>query len=157
MCTCQVSQPGGRFGTRVPRYYFYILISLAKAPAYAGAFVVQEKRMTKEEIDYTKKCIREDVHRFYIWGRWKEVRRKVLEMDRHECQDCRREGRYTRATTVHHCQFLKKHPECALDIWYEFGGRKYRNLVSLCHECHEKRHGHRKNMEKKPLTEERWD
>lgn len=34
---------------------------------------------------------------------------------------------------------------------------KKRNLISLCHDCHEEVHGYRKKEEKKPLTEERWD
>ena len=114
-------------------------------------------RITQEEIIYTKECIRKDVHQFYIWSKWKRVREEVLKMDHYECQDCRAAGQYTKATTVHHCQFLKKHPEHALDIWYEFHEKKYRNLVSLCRECHEKRHGYRKPEEKKPLTEERWE
>ena len=78
-------------------------------------------------------------------------------MDHYECQDCRAEGRYTRATTVHHNQFVMHHPELALEVWYEFGGQQYRNLVSLCHDCHERRHGYRQKEAAEPLTEERWD
>lgn len=113
--------------------------------------------MTREEIDYVKQCLKEDVHRFYVWNKWKAKRQEVLQHDHFECQDCRADGRYRRATTVHHNQYLKKHPELALEEWYSFGGKQYRNLVSLCHECHEKRHGYRKQEEKQPLTEERWD
>lgn len=45
--------------------------------------------MTQEQIDYVKKCIREDIHRFYVWGPWKKVRREVLQMDHGECQRCK--------------------------------------------------------------------
>ena len=45
--------------------------------------------MTQEQIDYVKKCIREDIHRFYVWGPWKKVRREVLQMDHRECQRCK--------------------------------------------------------------------
>lgn len=113
--------------------------------------------MTQEEIRYVKKCIEEDIHRFYIWGPWKQIRKKVLKMDHGECQRCKAKGRYSRATTVHHENYVRKHPELALEIWYEWGGKKRRNLISLCRDCHEEVHGYRKPEEKKPLTEERWD
>lgn len=113
--------------------------------------------MTEREIEFTRRCISEDVHRFYAWQRWIDVREQVLRMDRYECQDCKRKRIYTKATTVHHNQYLKKHPETALDIFYTFQGERKRNLISLCHDCHEARHGYRKREEEKPLTEERWD
>lgn len=112
--------------------------------------------MTDSEISYVKQCIREDVHRFYTWSKWIRVRSHVLEIDKHECQDCKARGVYTKATTVHHNQHVKKHPEQSLEIWYKFRGKRYRNLVSLCHVCHEARHGYRKKESKAPLTEERW-
>lgn len=114
--------------------------------------------MTDYEKQYVKRCIKENVHRFYIWKQWKKVRLEVLELDHHECQDCKARGEYTPATIVHHNQYLKKHPELALETYYFYDGVKYRNLISLCHDCHEIRHGHRKKNEyKEPLTEERWD
>lgn len=114
--------------------------------------------MTEEQLTYVKKCIEDnDVHRFYIWKPWLNARANVLSMDKYECQDCKSNGRYSKATVVHHNQFLRRHPEQALDIYYMFGGKQYRNLVSLCHDCHEKRHGYRKKKIEAPLTEERWD
>lgn len=97
------------------------------------------------------------IHRFYVWTRWKQVRQQVLKMDHNECQRCREHHRYTAATTVHHVNYVKRHPEMALDIWYEWHGVKKRNLISLCHECHEAVHGYRKPQKQEPLTEERWD
>lgn len=47
--------------------------------------------------------------------------------------------------------------ELALEIWYEWHGVRKRNLVSLCHDCHEAVHGYRKPEKKETLTEERWD
>lgn len=113
--------------------------------------------MTQEQIDYVKKCIREDIHRFYVWGPWKKVRREVLQMDHGECQRCKAKKIYTKATTVHHVNYVKKHPDMALEIWYEWHGVRKRNLVSLCHDCHEAVHGYRKPEKKETLTEERWD
>ena len=112
--------------------------------------------MTEHEIAYVKQCIRDGIHRFYVWSKWLRVRRQVLEMDRFECQDCKDRGIYTKATTVHHNQYVKKHPELALEVWYQFRGRTYRNLVGLCHDCHEARHGYRKKKGNGLLTEERW-
>lgn len=77
-------------------------------------------------------------------------------MDKNECQDCKCNGKYSKATTVHHENYVKKHPELALEIWYIWRGKQRRNLVSLCHDCHEKRHGYRKPENKAPLTQERW-
>ena len=111
--------------------------------------------MTQEQIDYVKKCIREDIHRFYVWGPWKKVRREVLQMDHGECQRCKAKKIYTKATTVHHVNYVKKHPDMALEIWYEWHGVRKRNLVSLCHDCHEAVHGYRKPEKKETLTEER--
>lgn len=112
--------------------------------------------MTDKEIAYVKHCIQSGIHHFYVWSKWLHVRGEVLKMDKYECQDCKARGIYTKATTVHHNQFVKKHPEQALEIWHTFQGKEYRNLVSLCHECHEARHGHRKKNKENLLTEERW-
>ena len=117
-----------------------------------------DDKLTLEQITYIKKCIADnDMHRFYIWTPWLNVRETVLHMDRHECQDCKRNGVYRRATTVHHVNHVKRHPEMALDIWYTWKEERRRNLVSLCHDCHERRHGYRKPEHKEPLTQERWD
>lgn len=113
--------------------------------------------MVQEQLEYIKKCIEEDVHKFYVWGPWKKVRKEVLKLDHGECWLCKQKGIYRRATTVHHVNHLKKHPELALSIWYEWKGKKKRNLISLCRECHEEVHGYRKSKQEEPLTEERWD
>lgn len=115
--------------------------------------------MTKKDIEFVKQCIKDnDIHRFYVSRQWRKLRQQVLEMDHHECQDCKKKGIYTKATTVHHNQFVQRHPENALDIFYTFNGKQYRNLISLCHDCHEERHGHRVKENKRTLlTEERWE
>lgn len=113
--------------------------------------------MDKPDIDYVNKCIAEDIHRFYVWGKWKALRSEVLAEDKGECQRCKAAGTYQRATTVHHVNYVKKHPDLALETWYTWQGKKKRNLISLCHDCHEAVHGYRKPKEKKPLTQERWD
>lgn len=114
--------------------------------------------MTDKEISFVKICIqREDLHSFYNSQQWKQLRKQVLQLDRYECQLCKKHGKYTRATTVHHVNYVKKHPELALEIYYLWQGKRKRNLLSLCHDCHEEVHGHRKKSLAEPLTEERWD
>lgn len=112
--------------------------------------------MTERDIAFVKKCIEENIHRFYTWSKWKTKREEVLRLDKYECQICKQRGKYKKATTVHHVNYVKKHPDKSLEIWYYFRGEKKRNLISLCHECHEEVHGYRKKEKKKPLTEERW-
>lgn len=41
-------------------------------------------------------------------------------MDHSECQRCREHHKYTPATTVHHVNYVRKHPDMALEIWYEW-------------------------------------
>ena len=113
--------------------------------------------MTQQEIEFVKECIKTGIHRFYVWGKWKKVRAAVLNMDKHECQMCKAKGVYRRADTVHHVNYVKKHPELALEVWFDWKGKRKRNLISLCHSCHEEVHGYRKEkFMKEPITEERW-
>lgn len=37
-------------------------------------------------------------------------------MDHSECQRCREHHKYTPATTVHHVNYVRKHPDMALEI-----------------------------------------
>lgn len=121
-------------------------------------FLEKDRRaMTEQEIEFVKHCIKKDIHGFYVWGKWKQIRKEVLKMDHGECQRCKERGRYNKATTVHHINYVRRHPELALEIWYEWNGRIRRNLVSLCRECHEEVHGYRKQEKKEEITEERWD
>ena len=63
------------------------------------------------------------------------------------------------ATTVHHINYVKSHPELALEIMFvNEQGELERNLISLCHDCHEKRHGYRhKNICIHFTNEEHWE
>lgn len=106
-----------------------------------------------------------DVKHFYNSKDWKRKRIQILDRDRHECQDCRErlkkaaeEGghlygedcKIRRAQEVHHIKELREHPELALDE---------DNLVSLCTQCHNIRHGRypkRFVRKKKQISEEKW-
>lgn len=91
---------------------------------------------------------------FYKSKEWKKLRAAVLKLDHYECQQCKKEGRYSKAQTVHHVHHVKDRPDLALTYMHE--GK--RNLVSLCRECHNKAHPEkfRKWERKEPLTPERW-
>ena len=116
--------------------------------------------MTDSDKAYAARCAREDPHAFYIWSKWLRVRREVLQTDKYECQRCKAlHHKYTRATTVHHVNHFKERPDLALEVWYRNPAthEQARNLISLCHDCHEEVHGYRKRKYTEPLTEERWD
>ncbi|EJL44016.1 HNH endonuclease [Brevibacillus agri] len=68
---------------------------------------------------------------FYKTARWKHRREKVLRRDDYLCQECKRYGKTTSATTVHHINPLEQYPELALVS---------ANLVSLCNPCHDIMH-----------------
>jgi 5-methylcytosine-specific restriction enzyme A len=68
---------------------------------------------------------------FYKTSRWKSKREKVLRRDEYCCQECKRYGKTTAATTVHHIHPLRIRPDLRLTTW---------NLVSLCGKCHDKMH-----------------
>jgi 5-methylcytosine-specific restriction protein A len=74
---------------------------------------------------------------FYMRAAWRKLRLQALERDHYTCQDCLAEYRAghmhrpRQATMVHHIKTKEDRPDLALDI---------ENLVSLCDDCHAKRH-----------------
>lgn len=102
---------------------------------------------------------------FYNSKAWKIKRMEILKRDRFECQDCigrlrraREQGiiltgserDIRRAEEVHHKQELREHPELALDD---------DNLISLCTQCHNVRHGRHPNRfvkRRQRVNDERW-
>ena len=118
--------------------------------------------MTRKEKEYVDYCLATDPILFYHWGTWERKRREILKLDKFECQICKEKyKRYRKANTVHHVNHLKDRPELALSTWYHDPAthQRRRQLISLCHDCHEEVHGYRcKEGKAKPeLTVERWD
>lgn len=115
-------------------------------------------KMNEEEVSkWITKLIAEDrLEEFYNSKQWRKLRKEVLKEYKGECQMCKAKGFYTKANTVHHVQYVKKHPRLALSKTYIFQGKEYKNLIPLCHDCHEDIHGYRQKEKEKPLTEERW-
>lgn len=114
--------------------------------------------MTEEQCGkWVSKLIAEDrLHEFYVSKQWRRLRKEVLAEYKNECQDCKAKGFYTKASHIHHNQFVRKHPRLALSKIYTFQGKEYKNLIPLCHDCHEVRHGYRQKERKEVLTPERW-
>lgn len=104
-------------------------------------------------VNWINKLIREDnIHAFYISGRWIRLRAEALKRDNKECQQCKARGKARRAKTVHHIKHVKEHPSLALSM---------DNLMSLCNECHnevhpEKLEKYRAKNIKEQLNEEKW-
>ena len=68
---------------------------------------------------------------FYKLMKWKRKRGTILRRDDYLCRECKRFGKTTPATTVHHINQLEQYPELALVS---------ANLVSLCARCHDMMH-----------------
>ena len=62
---------------------------------------------------------------------WRELTDIVKRRDDYLCQECRRYGRTSGATLVHHVYPTDQYPELFYNPW---------NLISLCTACHEKMH-----------------
>ena len=89
--------------------------------------------------------------KFYKSKEFMKVKTNVLKRQHYECQVCRDRGIITRATTVHHVQFVRTHPELALSEYYiDENGEKHRNLLAVCKSCHNKIHAEKGNY--KPRT-----
>lgn len=128
-------------------------------PIPGDARKISVEVLTKAELQWIIKLIQEGKeHAFYLWGKWLRQRAAVLLYDKHECQSCKRKGRYRKAIIVHHVKHLKRRPDLALSLFDTETGE--RQLESLCKQCHEEEHPESQRQFKNirnPITEERWD
>lgn len=74
---------------------------------------------------------REESEAFYNSPKWRHKQKAILRRDRYQCQLCKRYGRISEASIVHHKLELSEYPELAYDD---------DNLVSVCRKCHNKLH-----------------
>jgi len=101
--------------------------------------------------------VKDFAKRLYESREWRRLRKAVLIEDKYECLHCKAKGKYVTANTVHHVNYLKLHPELALEKYYkDDDGVVKRNLISLCHNCHEHIHQWVQKEKVEPLTIERW-
>ena len=129
--------------------------------------------MTKQELGaWIRQLIEMDkLYKFYKSRQWLELKEDVMKEQHYECQECLKKGILTTSNkidnkeedvknklTVHHIQFVKNYPELALSKFYYYKGIQYRNLITVCFDCHNKLHKrfNYKETNKKQLNEERW-
>lgn len=74
---------------------------------------------------------------FYKSKKWIRKREVILKRDQYKCRQCKRYGKTTAASTVHHINPLERYPELKLTTW---------NLLSLCGSCHDKMHDRKTNQ-----------
>lgn len=77
--------------------------------------------------------------KFYKSKQWQRCQHTVMERDSFLCQDCLKHGIITPATEVHHIKWLT--PDNINDPSVSLNPD---NLISLCHDCHMKRHAGKK-------------
>ena len=97
---------------------------------------------------------------FYESKEWRRLRKEVLKDDKYECLYHKQRGKYAVANTCHHVNYLKLHPELALEKFYvDDDGVVKRQLISVCKDCHETVcHPERLRWNiKEQLNIERWD
>lgn len=70
---------------------------------------------TIELVQWINKLIDTDrLWKFYKSIEFRHIKEEVLREQHYECQECKKKGKITKANTVHHVQFVRKHPELAL-------------------------------------------
>ena len=110
--------------THIPFNFISIRMKLS-----ADALLSREERM-KDVKAFIEKLIRDnELWRFYKTKEWITLRERILKENNYECAECKKRGRITRydvkpdgtkvlISTVHHVQFVRKHPELALSRYY---------------------------------------
>ena len=98
------------------------------------------------------------LYRFYKTDDWLQLRAEVMADHHFECERCAERGRYTRADTVHHEYYVRKHPSMALTRYVGEGDARREVLHPLCNDCHNEIHGRKLkgSAPRAPLNEERW-
>lgn len=114
---------------------------------------------------------KDELWRFYKSKQWIALKQSVLKENHYECAECKKQGKVTRydiddegrknlISTVHHVQFVRKHPELALSRNYTYQGKEYKNLIPVCKACHNKLHPEKMNSGKNNddvfVNEEKW-
>ena len=84
---------------------------------------------------FWNKQMRDFAKSFYKSKRWQAMRDYIIKRDRGLCQDCLEHGIVMQAEEVHH--IIPLNESNINDASIALGES---NLVSLCRECHQKRH-----------------
>ena len=128
-------------------------------------------RQMKDIETYINNLIEQkELWKFYKTKEWIQLRDRILEANHNECEICKRNGiikRYDEdeqgkkhlIKTVHHVQFVRKHPALALSEYYYYKGEKKRNLIVVCKACHNRLHPEKRKNNRNSssyMNEERW-
>lgn len=129
--------------------------------------------MEKDQLKaWIEKLIAEnELWKFYKSKEWIKLKEDILKENHYECAECKKHGKITRydidsegnkklLSTVHHVQFVRKHPAEALSRTYTYNGKTYQNLIPVCKACHNKLHPEKqkrfKNSNTSFVNVERW-
>ena len=89
------------------------------------------------------------------------MRDYILRKHHYECLECKKRGKYTKATVVHHVLHVEDRPDLCLSEFYKDEyGRLHIQLEPVCAGCHNMLHpeklvkGHQKT--EGYTNEERW-
>jgi 5-methylcytosine-specific restriction protein A len=97
------------------------------------------------------------LYKFYKWSEWRKLSEQIMRENNYECQYCKARGVHTPARSVHHVQWVDRHPRLAMSKTYTYNGMEYKNLVPLCENCHNAQHKKGIKVRKnKFINEERW-
>lgn len=92
---------------------------------------IPEERKKERDKHYNRYKRDQETQKFYDGRAWRRTREQIMMRDNGMCQHCLKENKIIHADVVHHIKYFKDYPELALDI---------KNLISLCHACHNKIH-----------------
>ncbi|MBD5536886.1 MAG: HNH endonuclease [Lachnospiraceae bacterium] len=118
--------------------------------------------MTPDELErWINELIAENkLDKFYKCREWRQLSEAVMKENNYECQYCKKRGLHTAARSVHHVQWVRRHPRLALSRTYSYRGVTYSNLIPLCEDCHNKEHNKGRGLTQKNknsfMNEERW-
>lgn len=114
-------------------------------------------------VAFIRKCERErKMDKVYKLKPWRILRDEVLKESHNECYDCKQVGKITLGTEeepleVHHVNFVRIRPDLFLSKYFvDIDGTLKRNLIALCHKCHDKRHDRFKTSSNEFISDERW-
>ncbi|MDE7445898.1 MAG: HNH endonuclease [Lachnospiraceae bacterium] len=119
--------------------------------------------MTQDELEQwiNQLIAKNKLSKFYKCKEWRQLSDDVMKENNYECQKCKARGVHATARSVHHVQWVRRHPRLALSRTYVYNGTTYNNLIPLCEDCHNKEHpekgkGLKKRNKNKFVNEERW-
>lgn len=123
---------------------------------------IEKMTLTQDQLEaWIIQLIKDNqLEKFYKWHEWRELSEQIKKENNYECQLCKKRGFHTPARSVHHVQWVRKHPRLAMSRTYTYNGKEYQNLIPLCESCHNEQHPDkrvaREHKKEKFINEERW-